>query len=40
MTRGVGDGKPHPAQMYNLQSSLDPRFDAGKNTNEQIRTNP
>ena len=37
MTRGVGDGKPHPSQMYNLQRSLDPRFDARKNTNEQIR---
>ena len=40
MTRGVGDGKPHPSQMYHIQRSLDPRFDASKNTNEQIRDNP
>jgi len=26
MERGVGDGKPHPEQMYNLQGSLDPEF--------------
>ena len=27
MTKGVGDGKPHPPQMYNINSSLDPEFD-------------
>ena len=37
MAKGVGDGKVHPPQMYNIQSSLDPRFrDKGKG-NCQIR---
>ena len=26
MRKGVGDGRPHPPQMYNIQTSLDPRF--------------
>ena len=37
MTKGVGDGKAYPPQMYNIQTSQDPRFrDKGKG-NCQIR---
>ena len=37
MTKGVGDGKVHPPQMYNIQTSLDPRFRDRKSGNCQIR---
>ena len=37
MTKGVGDGKAHPPQMYNLQTSQDPRFRDRKKGNYQIR---
>ncbi len=36
MEKGVGDGKAHPPQMYNIQGSLDPGFNRG-NKNHQIR---
>ena len=28
MTKGVGDGKAHPRQDYNVQQSLDPDIKA------------
>ena len=28
MTKGVGDGKKHPRQDYNVQQSLDPDIKA------------
>ena len=37
MTKGVGDGKVHPPQMYNIQDSLDPVFRNKKAGNHQIR---
>ena len=37
MAKGVGDGKAHPAQMYNIQTSLDPRFRDKKAGNFQVR---
>ena len=37
MEKGVGDGKAHPPQMYNIQNSLDPRFRDRKAGNYQIR---
>ena len=37
MEKGVGDGKAHPAQMYNLQDSLDPRFRDRESGNLQLR---
>ena len=37
MTKGVGDGKAHPPQMYNIQTSLDPVFRDRKKGNHQIR---
>ena len=37
MTKGVGDGRAHPAQMYNIQDSLDPVFRDHKAGNHQIR---
>ena len=36
----TASAEPHPSQMYHIQRSLDPRFDAGKNTNEQLLANP
>ena len=36
MEKGVGDGRAHPAQMYNIQTSLDPRFRDKKRGNCQI----
>ena len=37
MEKGVGDGKAHPPQMYNIQTSLDPRFRDHKAGNYQLR---
>ena len=37
MEKGVGDGKVHPPQMYNIQSSLDPRFRDKKKGNHQLK---
>ena len=37
MTKGVGDGKVHPPQMYNLQTSLDPVFRDKRTGNRQLR---
>ena len=37
MEKGVGDGKVHPPQMYNIQTSLDPRFCDHKAGNCQLR---
>ena len=37
MKKGVGDGGVHPPQMYNLQTSLDPRFIDRKTGNFQKR---
>lgn len=37
MEKGVGDGKVHPPQMYNIQNSLDPRFRDRKAGNYQLR---
>ena len=38
MTKGVGDGKVHPPQMYNQQRSLDPDFNRRDNeANHQLR---
>lgn len=37
MEKGVGDGKAHPSQMYNQQSSLDPRFRDLNTGNYQIK---
>ena len=37
MTKGVGDGRPHPPQMYNIQASLDPAFNDGMKENCQLR---
>ena len=37
MEKGVGDGKAHPSQMYNIQDSLDPRFHDYKAGNFQIK---
>ena len=31
MEKGVGDGKAHPPQMYNIHSSLNPEFDGWRN---------
>ena len=36
MEKGVGDSKPHPAQMYNIQDSLDPEFKHGRQ-NHQVK---
>jgi len=36
MKKGVGDGKPHPSQMYNIQTSKDPRFRDKKAGNHQL----
>ncbi|HBO99269.1 MAG TPA: pyridine nucleotide-disulfide oxidoreductase [Verrucomicrobia bacterium] len=36
MTKGVGDGKKHPEQRYNIQDSLDPAFKWNKR-NHQLR---
>ncbi len=36
MTKGVGDGKPHPPQMYNLYPSLDPTLMKEPKRNHQI----
>ena len=38
MTKGVGDGKVHPPQMYNLQTSLDPFFRDKRAGNRQLKT--
>jgi hypothetical protein len=35
MTKGVGDGKKHPRQDYNCQSSLDP--DIKKHHEESVK---
>jgi hypothetical protein len=40
MKKGVGDGGVHPPQMYNLQTSLDPRFVDRKAGNFQKRIAP
>ena len=37
MEKGVGDGKAHPPQMYNIQDSLDPVFKDKKGGNHQLR---
>ena len=37
MTKGVGDGKVHPPQMYNLQTSLDPVFRDKRAGNRQLK---
>ena len=37
MEKGVGDGKAHPSQMYNIQDSLDPRFHDYRAGNFQIK---
>ncbi len=37
MTVGVGDGRPHPLQMFNCRKTLDPRLDPAVHSNEQIR---
>ena len=37
MEKGVGDGRVHPPQMYNIQDSLDPVFKNKKAGNHQIR---
>ena len=37
MEKGVGDGKVHPPQMYNIQDSLDPVFKDRKGGNHQLR---
>lgn len=37
MENGVGDGRAHPLQMYNLQDSLDPRFRDHASGNYQIK---
>ena len=37
MEKGVGDGKVHPPQMYNIQDSLDPVFKDRKAGNHQLR---
>ena len=37
MEKGVGDGKVHPPQMYNIQDSLDPVFKDKKGGNRQLR---
>ena len=37
MEKGVGDGKAHPPQMYNIQDSLDPRFRDHKAGNCQVK---
>lgn len=37
MEKGVGDGKAHPSQMYNLQTSLDPRFQDKEKGNFQVK---
>ena len=37
MEKGVGDGKAHPSQMYNLQDSLDPSLRGPNRRNHQIR---
>ena len=37
MEKGVGDGKVHPPQMYNIQDSLDPRFRDRKSGNYQLK---
>ena len=37
MEKGVGDGKVHPPQMYNIQTSLDPRFRDRKSGNYQLK---
>ena len=37
MEKGVGDGKAHPPQMYNIQTSLDPRFRDRKAGNYQLK---
>ena len=36
MRTGVGDGRAHPLQMYNLQKSKDPDFNSSKSSNAQI----
>ena len=38
MRKGVGDGRGHPVQMYNIQTSSDPDFIPTKAANEQILT--
>ncbi len=38
MRKGVGDGRGHPVQMYNIQTSLDPDFVPSQAANEQILT--
>ncbi len=37
MEKGVGDGKAHPPQMYNIQESLDPSLMKRPRKNHQIR---
>ncbi len=37
MQKGVGDGKPHPPQLYNLQDSLDPTLQKRPRKNHQVR---
>ena len=37
MEKGVGDGRAHPSQMYNIQDSLDPRFHDYKAGNFQVK---
>ena len=37
MEKGVGDGKAHPPQMYNIQTSLDPRFRDHGAGNYQVK---
>ena len=37
LEKGVGDGKAHPPQMYNIQDSLDPRFRDHKAGNFQVK---
>ena len=38
MGKGVGDGRGHPVQMYNIQTSLDPDFIPSQAANGQILT--
>lgn len=38
MRKGVGDGRGHPVQMYNIQTSLDPDFIPSQAANGQILT--
>ena len=37
MVKGVGDGRVHPPQMYNIQKSLDPRYNDHAKGNFQLK---